>query len=128
MNKVINRLLNDAVEDADIYSHNGSVWLIFTERKQWVIELEKSGNLWYNYGFFKNLFNYVSLDVVINQDYIAEWVEDVIQNGVKDTNYLQSQFNWEIENVIQNGITNIEVSVATKCRPVEDVIQNGVII
>ena len=52
MEKIVNRLINDAVVGVDKYTNNGSTWLIFTETKQWVIELTKEGTLWYNYNYF----------------------------------------------------------------------------
>ena len=85
MKKIVNCLINEAVEKVDQYDNDGSIWLIFTEDKRWVIELTKDGTLWYNYRFFKDLFSYVSMDVVKNQNYITEWVEDTIINGVKET-------------------------------------------
>ena len=85
MEKIINRLINDEVAGVDIYTNAGSTWLIFTETKEWVIELTKKGTLWYNYNFFKNLFAYLGFDVVENQHYITKWVEDTLQNGVKHT-------------------------------------------
>jgi hypothetical protein len=94
MKKIINLLIDEAVQNADTYTNNGSTWLIFTDDKRWVIELTKEGTLWYNYNFFKSLFAYTSMDVVENQNYITNWVEDNIinkkkpvQNGVKSTTH-----------------------------------------
>ena len=55
-----------------MYHHNGHTWLIFTESKEWVIDLTENKTLWYNYNFFRNLFDYVSMDVVDNQHYITK--------------------------------------------------------
>ena len=55
MEKIINRLINDGVEGCDVYRHNNSTWLIFTDTRQWVVELNEGGTLWYNYSFFNNL-------------------------------------------------------------------------
>ena len=104
MEKLINRMINDAVEGVDTYKTDGSTWLIFTETKKWVIELTKDGTLWYNYNFFKDLLIYLSMDVVENQHYITKWVEDTIINGAISTKgeyYKQIQ---EVEDTIQNGI------------------------
>ena len=49
MEKIINKLIDEFTKGVDTYSHNGSTWLIFTESKQWVIELTDSKTLWYNY-------------------------------------------------------------------------------
>jgi hypothetical protein len=125
MKKIIDELINDAIEGVDTYFHNGSMWLIFTDRKQWVIELDKHGKLWYNYYLFMNLFNYVSLDVVENQHYITMWVEDIIQNGVKGTSPFSRGISWLVEDIIQNGVRSTLQISREPVRQVEDVIQNG---
>ena len=124
MEKIINRLIDDAVVNVDKYVNNGSTWLIFTESKQWVIELTKDGTLWYNYIFFKNLFAYISMDVVENQHYITKWVEDNIINGVKDTQDGFSLHEYRAEEIIQNGVKHTMWS--NDYDDVEDTIQNGV--
>jgi hypothetical protein len=96
-------MINDAVEGADLYEHEGSLWLIFTDEK-WVIKLTKEGTLLYNYNFFESIFKYLSLDVVENQHYITEWVEDTIQNGVKRTRRICLMFHPYVEDTLQNGI------------------------
>ena len=70
-------IIDDSTQGVDVYHNNGSMWLIFTDSKKWVIELTKEGTLWYNYYFFKDCYKYLSLDVVENQHYITEWVESV---------------------------------------------------
>ena len=97
------KLINRDVEGADLYEHKGSLWLIFTDDKKWVIELTKEGNLWYNYYFFNNIFKYLSLNVVENQHYIAEWVEDTIQNGVRSTHTVHIGIYDTVEDTIKNG-------------------------
>ena len=128
MEKIINRLIDEAVVDVDKYVNNNSTWLIFTESKQWVIELTKDGTLWYNYNFFKNLFVYMSMDVVENQHYITKWVEDNIINGVK-INYTDLlRKNFCVENTLQNGVKEakpMEEWVNSE-KIVDKTIQNGV--
>lgn len=128
MEKIINRLIDEAVVNVDKYVNNNSTWLIFTESKQWVIELTKDGTLWYNYNFFKNLFVYMSMDVVENQQYITKWVEDNIINGVK-INYTDLlRKNFCVENTLQNGVKEakpMEEWVNSE-KIVDKTIQNGV--
>ena len=126
MKKIINKLFNNAIEGVDVYHHNGSFWLIFTDRKEWVIELDKSGKLWYRYQFFQNLFNYVSLDVIENQHYITEWVEDTIQNGVKKTETEYLKWSPVVEDTIQNGVMSTSKFLFHYYNSVEDTIRNGV--
>ena len=126
MEKIVNRLINDNVKGVDTYFHNGSMWLIFTDKKEWIIELEKGGNLWYNYGFFLNLFKYLSLDVVENQHYITKWVEDIIQNGVRNTGTIPYVYTATVEGIIQNGVRDtLYLSMESRGRVV-DTIKNGV--
>ena len=104
MEKIVNRMINDAVEGVDTYKTKDSTWLIFTESKRWVIELTKDGTLWYNYNFFKDLLIYLSMDVVENQHYITKWVEDNVINKVKRTLDLELRNQLNVENTIQNGV------------------------
>ena len=132
MEKIINRLINDEVAGVDIYTNAGSTWLIFTETKEWVIELTKKGALWYNYSFFKNLFAYLGFDVVENQHYITKWVENTLQNVVKHTYVEQYPIGRFVEDTIQNGVKKtlgVEDGTFTSIGfegLVENTLQNGV--
>ena len=126
MKKIIYKLINDAIEGVDVYHHNGAFWLIFPDRREWVIELNSDGKLWYNLIFFNNLFKYVSLDVIENQHYITMWVEDAIQDGVKNTDwncYSNSNF---VEDTIQNGVKNTFFLPYRSEVCIEDAMRNGV--
>jgi len=101
--KILFKLIDKKVKGADLYEYEGSLWLIFTDDANWVIELTKVRTLWYNYYFFNSIFKYLSLDVVENQHYITEWVEDTIQNGVRYTDYHSHVYLKRVENTIKNG-------------------------
>ena len=107
MEKVINRMINDAVEGVDTYKTKDSTWIIFTESKKWVIELTKDGTLWYNYNFFNDLMMYLSMDVVENQHYITKWVEDNVINGVKETCCHDMKLTKSVEKIIKNAYSDI---------------------
>ena len=126
MEKLINRMINDAVEGVDTYKTKDSTWLIFTETKKWVIELTKDGTLWYNYNFFKDLLVYASMDVVENQHYITKWVEDNVINKVKRTLDLELRNQINVEYTIQNGVIETKLTTSPFTNYVEDTIQNGV--
>jgi hypothetical protein len=106
MEIVINKLINQFTKGVSTYTHGDSTWLIFSESKQWVIELTGSKTLWYNYNFFQEIFHYASLDVVQNQHLITKWVEDNIINETKRTNGRGRVFNRRkaVESVIENGV------------------------
>ena len=115
------------IDGSDIYYHKDSLWIVFTETKEWVIELTDKNTLWYNYRFFSRIFDFVSLDVVENQHYITKWVEDTIQNGVRNTLMNEMLITDDVEDTIQNGVKNT-LPEKTTCSPhlLEDIVQNGV--
>ena len=119
--KPLYHLINQKVKGVDTYHNSGSMWLIFTDKKKWVIELTKQGTLWYNYIFFQDCFKYLSLDVMENQRYITEWVEGILQNGVGHTYPTGEWESVRIEDTIQNPGRNTYTLIR-----VEDTIQNGV--
>ena len=59
MENFINKFIEQNVKGVDTYQHNGSIWLIFTNDKRWVIELTEDKTLWYNYTFFKSIFDFL---------------------------------------------------------------------
>ena len=96
-------IINEAVEGADLYEHEGSLWLILNDENEWIIKLNKEGTLLYRYNFFNIIFKYLSLNVVENKHYITEWVEDTIKNGVKYTLADGRAYAYHVEDTIQNG-------------------------
>jgi predicted peroxiredoxin len=126
MEKIINLLIKEFIEGADTYTHNGSTWLIFTESKKWVIELTKEKTLWYNYTFFKEIFEYTSMDVVDNQHYITKWVEDNIINGSNNTPSPSQTPSYNLVEVLENGVKNTDYWGDKRILSVEDTLGNGV--
>ena len=133
--RILKKLLFDIFdklsEDADVYNHNGSLWLINTDSTRWIFEFTKSKTLWYNYNFFRSALKFVSLDVNEgdNQKYITEWFESryLNINQVKHTLEISNhRMRDDVENTIQNGVKDTWSQTATRCPAVEDTIQNGV--
>jgi hypothetical protein len=127
MEKIIHKLINNFTEGVDTYTHNGSTWLIFSESKQWVIELTEEKTLWYNYNFFKGIFNYVSMDIVENQHYITKWVEDNIINKVSDIRFRDARDNkHQFEDILVNRVKENSLTYVGKQIGCDDAIENGV--
>ena len=42
MEKIVKKLIDESICDADSYFHNGNIWVIYTEKKEWVFELKKN--------------------------------------------------------------------------------------
>lgn len=126
MENLIHKLIEQNIKGVDTYQHNGSTWLIFTNDKRWVIELTEDKTLWYNYTFFKSIFDFFSIDVVENQHYITKWVEDTIINGVKETLNTEFMPKLMINDAVQNGVRHTISKDQPLTTFVEDTIQNGV--
>jgi hypothetical protein len=139
MQKIINELINLSVKNADLYRWRNATWLIFTDETRWVAELTDEGTLWYNYRFFNDVFQYVSMDAGQQiEKYIIEWANDffykdcahrtvaypmdkarnetpnVLENGIKDTKGRGKnhgdEFEWHTRAVIDNGIKEVNKS------------------
>jgi hypothetical protein len=126
LKKILFATIDYHTKGVDTYYNGGSMWLIFTDRKKWVIELTKDGTLWYNHYFFNDCFKYLSLDAVENQHYITKWVEDIIQNGLINTFGVDVDLNHLVEDTIQNGVKETDFHAGNLLYDVEDTIQNGV--
>jgi hypothetical protein len=127
MEKIINKLIDEFIKGVDTYTHNGSTWLIFTDKKEWVVELTEEKTLWYNYNFFKSMFAYTSMDVVENQHYITKWVEDNIINKVSDIRFRDARDNkHQFEDTLVNGVKENSLTYVGKQIGCDDAIENGV--
>jgi hypothetical protein len=115
LEKLIFDSLDKEIEGTDIYNYNGSMWVIFTDEKKWVVEYTKERTLWYDYSLFNSIMMLFSMDNNETSEYVKTWfenrflfkpkIEDTIQNGVKhseDGDWLDG--DERIENIIQNGV------------------------
>ena len=150
LEKIIFKLFDDASQGVDRYNHNGSLWAIFTNETKWVVEFTKDQTLWYNYSFFKDEMELVSLDCVEDKDLIKKWfesrflgipkvedscepffdqdryVQDTIQNGVKDISSVLYKELLSVEDTIQNGVKETIGTLRRTKLGVDDIIQKGV--
>ncbi len=150
LKKLLFDIINKLSKDADVYHHNGSLWLIHTVDRKWIVEYTKERTLWFNYNFFRSAFKFVSLDINDKNEYVTEWfesrflnmnrvkhildvsnpnppgVEDTIQNGVKRTKTLNLKIEESVEDTIENGVKHTRQFAANKHFAVEDTIENGV--
>jgi hypothetical protein len=135
LDNIIFKLIDKQVSGCDTYIYNGGIWLIFTDKKQWVVEFTSSGALWYNYYFFNEIFGWIGVSDKINY-YVEKWfqlrilnkgkVEDTIQNGVKYTFVNSGLYNVAVEDTIKNGVKHTKSILGVSMELVEDTIKNGV--
>jgi len=145
--KLIFEEFEDSIKGTDIYNHEGSMWLIFTEERKWVIEFTKQKTLWYNYKHFNDILMLFGMELTEGAEYIKKWYEDkfifnvvkndeawlshtivdnVIDNGVKETISNVHPYPKEVRDIIQNGVKKVDDSIKKRLFFVEDTIQNGV--
>jgi|LakMenE01Jun11ns_1017448.scaffolds.fasta_scaffold9612639_2 hypothetical protein len=85
MEKLMKSFINESLIGTSLYYYKGSIWVMFSDRNEWVIELNQHRMLFFNYEFFVELFKYVSMDPVVSKKYIVKWVESMIKNKIKDS-------------------------------------------
>jgi hypothetical protein len=138
LEKIVFKLIDRKIVDCDKYNNKGSLWLIFTDKKRWVLEYTDQGVLWYNYTFFSDIFSLLGINTSGDRnEYITKWfesrflnkpkVEDTIQNGVKHTKACGRLPSCSVEDTIKNGVKRTYLDDSDKRMwIVEDTIQNGV--
>jgi len=134
LTKLIFQEFDDSIRGTDIYNHDGSMWLIFTEERKWVVEFTKQKTLWYNYKHFNDILILFGMELSEGAEYIKKWyevkfisediIENTIQNGVEDVK--ESVFSGFVGDAIKNGVKNTQLRMFLWREVVEDTIQNGV--
>ena len=129
LEKILFNMFDDLIENVDQYNHQGSLWLILTDEKRWILEFTKNKTLWYNYSVFRESMSFVSMDCVENKEYITKWFESRFLNKPKaqDTLHALRRTHNIVEHTIENGVKNTErIHTPYQVDSVEDAIQNGV--
>ena len=93
---------HDTPEQPFDYSE-GSIWLINPETKDWILVLEKSGDLWYYNGIMDTFFKYLNMKYSDFDSFIKIWVEDNIQKEVVLTGGLPMTLDGKVVDVLKNG-------------------------
>lgn len=129
--KILFKTFDEDIKGVDIYNHNGSMWLIFTEERKWVVEFTKQKTLWYNYKHFTDILVLFGMELTEGDEYIKKWYEDkfifgVIDNGVKETDKSYSNYRLCVEDAIQNGVKHTLPESIPDSFGINDTIKNGV--
>ena len=128
LEKILFNMFDDLIEGVDQYNHQGSLWLILTDERKWILEFTKTKTLWYNYTIFKDRMSFAAMDCVENKEYITKWFESRFLNKPKaqDTLKRPRKLVQQVEDAIENGVKETEVGWVKQYNEVEDTIQNGV--
>ena len=81
----------------------GSIWLINPETNEWMLELKKSGKLWYYDKTLDTFSKYLNMEVSDFESFIKIWVEDALERGVVSTMGQWGEDLAWVEDVLKNG-------------------------
>jgi hypothetical protein len=80
-----------------------SIWLIKPETKEWMLELKKSGDLWYNYETYDTFSRYLNMEKSDFEPFIKIWVEDVLKREIDSINNQWGGHTFRVEDVLEKG-------------------------
>ena len=96
----------DTPENRFKYTPN-SIWLINPKTKEWAVELEKEGKLWWSLDFYRNFQRYFNMERPDFESFIKVWMEDVLNRGVSSTaGHIADHWNDGIEDVLNRGVSS----------------------
>ena len=125
MKDIMFDMFDENTKGTEIYEYDNSLWMIIPDAKVWIFEIQDDLTLWYNLPFFEKIYKYVSLDVIDNQHYITEWVEDIIKKGVRNTyRYVEVEFI-DVDNILKNGVRDTLPDAIYKAYQVQDILKRG---
>ncbi len=122
LKKLIFKKLYEDLSHVEIIPYENSIWFIDRENEYWFFEYEKSGKLWWRYGFFESFFGLFSLESTGYQSIISEWVEEVLNYKVETTvNRFHVTTSW-VEEVLNYKVETTQWSAIPGAFQVEEVL------
>ena len=125
MKDILFDMFDENTKGSEIYEYDNSLWMVIPDAKVWIIEIQDDLTLWYNLPFFEKIYKYVSLDVIDNQNYITEWVEDILKKRVRNTVSAPFRGNHHVEDIIKKGVKNTLPDAIYKAYQVQDILKRG---
>jgi hypothetical protein len=110
------------------YSTPYGTWLINPDTKKWMLELGKSGDLWYYYKMSDTFSNYLNMKRSDFESFIKVWVEDVLKRGVISTDGVREHVLGMVEDVLKRGVVSTEQEKMQPVEWVEYVLKRGVVL
>ena len=103
----------------------GSIWLINPKTKQWMLELKKSGRLWYYYKTSDTFSKYLNMEESDFKSFIKIWVVDALERGVISTHPTFHPPCDHVEDALERGVISTASDSSARWSPVEDALKNG---
>ena len=123
LKKLIFKKLYDDLSQVEIIHYDESIWFIDRKKKYWYFEYDKSGILYWRYGFFSEFFKIFSLDKGDEyQPIICEWVEEVLNCKVHTPGYYYLPSLEVVEEVLNYKVNTSRSVYPIFKRKVEEVL------
>ena len=109
-------MMNELSKDCVVYTYKDDIWLINPNTKEWIVSYySKTKYTWWNYRFFENVYNFISMDIKDRQP-IRYWIELYINVEIGkccEPDMLPGDYDWSsdfgVDDVILNGKVFLEV-------------------
>ena len=124
---LIFKKLYDNLSNAEIISHNESIWFIDREKEYWYFQLTKNGCLWWRHDFFVSFFPLFSLEESQFRDIISEWVKEVLNCRVITTIFTKEFAGNSVKEVLNCRVITTRRNVFTTVSQVKEVLNSKVI-
>ena len=124
--KIIFDKLTLDLSKVDIIFYDDSLWFIDRENEYWFLELQKGGVLYWRWDFFDHFFLLFTMEQDEYEPLIKEWVESVLNCGVRTTfGFLQYGYS-VVESVLNCGVTTTSRRLNLYSPQMESVLNHGV--
>jgi hypothetical protein len=124
--KIIFDKLTLDLSKVDIIFYDDSLWFIDRENEYWFLELQKGGVLYWRWDFFDHFFLLFTMERDEYEPLIKEWVESVLNCGVRTTfGFLQYGYS-VVESVLNWGVTTTSRRLNLYSPQMESVLNHGV--
>ena len=124
LKKLIFRKLYEDLSQVEIIHYDESIWFIDRKKKYWYFECDKSGILYWRYGFFSEFFKIFSLDKGDEyQPIICEWVEEVLNYKVNTSRSVYPIFKRKVEEVLNYKVNTPLKQILFLDEKVEEVLK-----
>ena len=105
LKEFIFKKLSDDLSHAEVILYREHIWFIDRENKYWYLEFQKSGRLFWRWGFFDNFFKLFDMGYNEYEPLITEWFELFLHGDVATTDLLTVNHAVLLESVLHNGVT-----------------------
>lgn len=105
----------------------GSIWLINPETKEWMLDLKKSGNLFYYHKIFDNFSKYLNMEESDFESFIKVWVEEALKRRVRLKPATSIRSSCQVEDALKRGVILTSKCTIARNERVEDALKRGVI-